>query len=258
MDTARFDRLVRSFGRQSSRRVAIRGVVASIVGGVLAIERQKEAAAAPGTVPLGGGCISDQQCNQSFVDAPFRAVCSDNGFDYDGPFNCCVGTDNRCLANEHCCGRLECIAGFCTDTSVVSLGLGEQCGFPEQCYSGSGTETTCGDNDIDFGGICCTFYGFGCLSDRHCCDSLVCLGGTCTVPYEGGGNVGSLGLGEQCGAPEQCYSGSGTQTTCGNNNIDPGGICCTYYGFGCLSDRHCCDSLICSGGVCAAPFDAVG
>ena len=187
MDEARFDRLARAFGGRTSRRVAVRRLTVGAAAVLLPWARARDVAGQSGSVPLGGVCYDDFQCNQAFVDAPNRAVCADNGFGYDGPFNCCVYGGNRCLANEHCCGGLECIVGYCTDVSFGSLGLGEQCGFPEQCYSGSGTETTCADNGVDPGGICCTFYGFGCGSSRHCCGSLVCVGGVCTVPYEGFG-----------------------------------------------------------------------
>jgi hypothetical protein len=201
-----FDRLARSLATGTSRRAGFRLIVGATAA-VLSLTRRHNSAAGPATVPLGGVCWDSGQCSQAEVDHPFRAVCEENGFDYDGPFNCCVTSDNRCWANEHCCGMLECIVGFCMDygayintlgdqtdailpgtaDGVGSLGLGEPCGDPVQCYSGSGTETTCADNGIDAGGVCCTFYGFGCGSDRHCCGSLICPNGFCTVPYEGYG-----------------------------------------------------------------------
>ena len=207
MDDGQFDRLARSIGSQTSRRVVARRLAAGVAAMLLTRMRAGDAAAQSASVPLGGVCYQDLQCNQAYVDPPFRAICADNGFAYDGPFNCCVTSDNRCLANEHCCGALECISGFCIDYGAYinglgdqtddilggnrgglgSLGLGEPCGAPEQCYSGSGTETTCDFNGIDYGGVCCTFYGFGCGSDRHCCGSLICGGGVCTVPYGGFG-----------------------------------------------------------------------
>ena len=206
MDGTRFDRWVRSFGRRTSRRGAARGLVAAGAALVVGRARAGEVAAQAGSVPLGGACVRDRQCSQVGVDPPYLAACSDNGFDYDGSFNCCVIVGARCWADEHCCGPQLCIDGFCTayddyinslgdvtddilhgPGGYGSLGLGEPCGAPEQCYSGSGLEATCADNGIDYGGICCTFYGFGCASDRHCCGSLSCLGGVCTVPYEGYG-----------------------------------------------------------------------
>ena len=186
MDDRRFDCLARSFGAGTTRRRGLR-LLAGAAGALLAFARGREAAAHHGWVPLGGACYQDEQCDQSAVAYPYQAICANNGFDYDGPYNCCVTSDARCQIDEHCCWAQACVAGYCTDLTVGALGLGEQCGAPEQCYSGSGTETTCADNGIDPGGICCTFYGFGCITNRHCCGSLICQNGACTVPYEGFG-----------------------------------------------------------------------
>lgn len=191
MDEARFDRFTKALGRQTSRRAAARGGAGGILALLAGRNAASQAAAAPGSVPLGGACFKDRQCD--------RAACADNGFAYDGPSNCCLYDGGQCRLDEHCCGNLLCLSGICTDINTLgdltddilptpggfgSLGLGEPCGDPSQCYSGSGLEATCADNGIDFGGICCTFYGFGCASDRHCCGSLRCLGNICTVPYE--------------------------------------------------------------------------
>lgn len=210
MDDARFDRLARAFGRQTSRRGAVRGLAAAAGAMFLGRAGAGDAAAAPHSIPLGGACFQDRQCINDYIpprgaglNPEYQIVyCADNGFYYDGDFNCCRYWGGLCDVDEHCCGDLSCVGSFCgypdalgdvTDDILPSpggfgsLGLGEPCGAPEQCYSGSGTETTCADNGIDYGGICCTFYGFGCLSDRHCCGSLTCVGGVCTVPYEGYG-----------------------------------------------------------------------
>jgi hypothetical protein len=208
MDDARFDRLARSFGRPSSRRATLRRLAGATALGLLARARPEPAAARPYSVPRGGTCFHDRQCLNDYtpprgagLNPEYQVVyCADNGFSYDGDFNCCRYWGGFCDIDEQCCGDLSCIGGFCGypdafgdvtddilpgDGGFGSLGLGEPCGAPEQCYSGSGTETTCADNGIDYGGICCTFYGFGCGTSRHCCGSLVCLGGVCTVPYEG-------------------------------------------------------------------------
>ena len=209
MDEARFDRLARTFGRTASRRGVLAGggaLVAALAG------RVRAASAAPFSVPLGGVCYRDRQCFNDYVaprggglNPDLQVVyCADNNFSYDGEFNCCRYEGGFCGSDGECCGVNVCVDSFCrfpewlygdtTDAILPgnpggfgSLGLGEPCGDPVQCYSGSGTETTCADNGIDYGGICCTFYGFGCLSDRHCCGSLICAGGICTVPYEGYG-----------------------------------------------------------------------
>ena len=169
MDDTSFDRLTRALGRGISRRRASRGLLGAAVALVAGI-RGEPAGAQPGIT--------------------------------------CHGVGGLCGAEAWCCGSLLCIDGACvvyddyintlgdtTDDILVpdgsggvgSLRLGESCGDPAQCYAGSVLDTTCGDNGIDPGGVCCTFYGFGCASDRHCCGGLSCIGNVCTVPYEGYG-----------------------------------------------------------------------
>lgn len=201
MDDARFDRLARGFGRKAGRRATLRGLAGATAAVLAAWGRPGAVAARPYSIPIGGACNNDRQCAPTAVSLP---ICAENGFSYDGPYNCCVTPGVRCDVSEECCLDYECIGGVCTDyddsfnglgdtTDAIlsggpgSLGLGEPCGYPEQCYSGSGLQATCADNGVDYGGICCTFYGFGCGSDRHCCGSLRCLAGVCTVPYEGFG-----------------------------------------------------------------------
>jgi hypothetical protein len=37
--------------------------------------------------------------------------CADNGFDYDGPLNCCAYEGGYCYSDEGCCGIASCITG---------------------------------------------------------------------------------------------------------------------------------------------------
>lgn len=193
MDDRQFDRLTRLLASGVSRRRGIR-VLAGAGAALLAAARGRDVSANHGWIPFGGPCYDDAQCDQTGV-YPAAVICGNNGFDYDGPYNCCVTSDGPCNIDEHCCWTQECIGGYCADRvfgatgpgGPGSLGLGEPCGDPIQCYSGSGTETTCADNGIKPGGHCCTFYGFGCVTSGHCCGSLICSNGVCTVPYEGFG-----------------------------------------------------------------------
>lgn len=192
MDDRRFDRLTRSLAKRTSRRRGL-GLLAGAGGALLAVARGRDARARHGWVQLGGACYDDDQCDQSYAGGGAEAICANNGFDYDGPFNCCLTEgDNTCFVNENCCWNLECIAGTCRDTFLGSgqpgsLELGAQCGDPVQC-AGYGINATCADNNINPGGICCGFYGTSCSNNGQCCGSMFCgPDGFCTVPYEGFG-----------------------------------------------------------------------
>lgn len=198
MDAKRFDRLTRRFASGGSRRNLLRGIAGGLAAAALARDFGG-VEAAPHSVPRGGVCYRDQQCINDYY-APGGAglnpdlqevYCRDNGFWYDGELNCCRYEGGFCALDEECCGDWTCVDGFCrawwwTTEGSASLLLGDSCGAPEQCDP-SGSVATCGDNGVDYGGVCCTFYGNWCGSDRHCCGSLVCLGAVCTVPYEGFG-----------------------------------------------------------------------
>lgn len=188
MDDRQFDRLTRSLAAGTSRRRGLR-LLAGAGAALLAATRGRDAAAHHAWVPLGGACYDDNQCDQSAADFQSQAICAYNGYDYDGPFNCCLTDGERsCFANDHCCWNLECLGGTCVDTFLGSgapgsLGLGEPCGFPEQCVGFAIGTGTCADNDIDPGGRCCGFYGISCSNSRQCCGSMFCgPGGFCTVP----------------------------------------------------------------------------
>jgi hypothetical protein len=189
MDDRRFDRLTRALARGVSRRRVVAGLMASVSAGALALTRRDPAAAQPYSVPLGDACYDTIQCSPSVSPRIEDEIsCADNLLDYDGALNCCRWRGGQCWDDGHCCSQNWCIRGYCypPEENLGSLRLGESCGDPGQCTAG-GLEMTCADNGIDYGGVCCTFYGNGCGSDRHCCGSLVCLGQVCTVPYEGYG-----------------------------------------------------------------------
>jgi hypothetical protein len=130
MDAERFDQLTRGLSRGPSRRVLLRRL-AGVVGGLVATTQANRAAeAAPHSVPLGGPCYRDRQCYNDY-EAPRGAglnpdlqipYCADNGFFYDGEFNCCRYEGGACYADEHCCGYRSCVNGFCGFPEFVFLG----------------------------------------------------------------------------------------------------------------------------------------
>src|SRR3954469_14997480 len=154
MDDQRFDRLARAIGAQRSRREATRwlgGAVAALI-----TLGRVERAQAQASIPLGGACYDDGQCR---TDGKGPVSCAENGYDYDGPLNCCRYEGGWCGENhENCCGHLECWnGGYCTDVSgsrssggsgdTYYRGPGEPCQSSDQCRAASGA-FYCADNGI--------------------------------------------------------------------------------------------------------------
>ena len=115
MDEQRFDRLARTVGGRRTRREALRWLGGSMAA-VIALMRG-ESTGAQGTIPLGGACYDSGQCRSDGVGPVY---CDDNGYDYDGPLNCCRYEGGFCGENhENCCGQLECWnGGYCTNVSA--------------------------------------------------------------------------------------------------------------------------------------------
>jgi hypothetical protein len=116
----RFDRLTIAVSRHVSRRSALHGLGATLAG-LAAVTFGREAVeAAPYAVSLGGACYRDLQCRNDFIPTrrrqqPLLQVvhCADNGFAYDGPYNCCRDTGGTCYVDEDCCGTRGCVHQFC-------------------------------------------------------------------------------------------------------------------------------------------------
>lgn len=208
MDGQRFDQLARSLAHGASRRGFLRAVTGAVVGWVAMRGR---AAVAQQAYYLGPGdaCYDDAQCRGA--DAPL--YCMANGFEYDGPLNCCAFEGSRCGFDEACCGSLSCFNGTCAFVdpyagypatggypAPVDQGLNQTgYGFPpgQACVSDSQCDNSypelgiayCADNGYIYGAYggtlhCCRYEGGSCggpLSDDHslCCDGLLCLGGQC-------------------------------------------------------------------------------
>ena len=254
MEERRFDDMTRVLARSGSRR-AIAGALLAAAGALLG----RPATAQSGWIPLGGACVSTGQCAQS-GDLDY-VYCGDNGFGYDGEFNCCRYA-GLCQADEHCCGASFCYQGQCT-TTVESdsyyRGAGEPCTSDDQCQAASGA-LYCDDNGFSFDGHpfhCCAYDGDRCASSEGCCGYLGCSNGICTAFPEGGG--GLLSLGEPCSVALEC-SGGGYFADCTYNGIASGPVCCLINGQGCGFDSDCCGTDICvfdsfeGGGRCAQYF----
>jgi hypothetical protein len=119
LEAKQFDHFARFVSRANSRRGLLRGLGAA-VGAFLAGGRGNELLAAAYSVPLGGACYRDRQCFNEYVPTHRRqnpdlqiVHCADNGFSYDGEYNCCRNTGGACYGDEDCCGTRRCVRSFC-------------------------------------------------------------------------------------------------------------------------------------------------
>jgi hypothetical protein len=202
-----------------------------------------------GGLALGAQCTSSQQCTQSGG----ATVCADNGFDGDGPLNCCRNEGGACTGVSYsadCCGGLYCVNGVCTNNTSGGLAIGAQCNQSGQCSQASGA-AVCASNGIDTDGAfnCCRNNGGACAQDTNCCGGLLCVNGVCG---SGGGSGGTVGLGGQCASSNEC-SQDGGAVACDDNGIASDGPlnCCRGNGGGCTAGSHCCGGLDCIQGVCS-------
>ncbi len=202
-----------------------------------------------GGLALGAQCTSSQQCTQ----AGGATVCADNGFDGDGPLNCCRNQGGACTGVNYsadCCGGLYCVSGVCTNNTSGGLAVGAECSQTGQCSQASGA-VVCASNGVDADGRlnCCRNNGGACARDSDCCGGLFCGGGVCGT---GGGSGGTIGLGGQCAATGEC-SQDGGAVFCDSNGIASDGAlnCCRYEGGGCATGSQCCGGLDCTNGVCS-------
>lgn len=238
MDDRRFDTLTRDLAITVSRRGGMR-LLAAAAASFLALARGKRSAAAQGGfLTAGDACYDSSQCRAA--DTPL--VCADNGFDYDGPLNCCTYEDGRCYADEHCCGAAYCnVNGRCSYTQSYAPVPGDPCQSTDQCrrpQTGAICEHTASTGDSR----CCWYEGSYCTSGAQCCGARVCTGGVCQFP--GGGSSGG-------GSYPDSGGGSGTA--------------CTWEGCSCLlwRDPDCRASCPlydpCNVGlVCTGTSDVIG
>jgi hypothetical protein len=210
LDQQRFDSLTRALATGSSRRTGLR-LLAGAGAAVFAFVRGE----VPGTsaraqfLTAGDPCYDSSQCRAA--DAPL--ICADNGFDYDGPLNCCTYEGSRCFADEGCCGTAVCVNGFCASSSNYP-DIGGQCRNGSDCISGDSPrycDYVAATDDYR----CCTTEGYWCGSNADCCGWLICDSNTCISepapsPYC---------TGEGC----DCYQGTYDPDPC-----DQGLVCCLY------------------------------
>lgn len=187
MDERRFDTLARSLARSTSRRGGLRLLAATGASLLALVRGNGEAAAQDRYRAAGESCWDDNQCLAA--DAPM--ICGDNGFDYDGPLNCCTFEGSRCGADEHCCGTAYCGTNQRCSSSTPSTPSyvrdpGDPCQTTDQCQrprTGAICEYTVSTGD----NRCCWYEGSLCSSGAQCCGSRICADGVCRFPGGGSG-----------------------------------------------------------------------
>jgi hypothetical protein len=173
MDHRGFDTLARAAANSGSRRGILRGVAGTLA--LLTLGRRVPGAAAQtGYLGPGEACYDDSQCGNTKYSAMF---CDSNGFDYDGPLNCCTYDNGYCYSDEGCCGSLTCVQGSCIDTTMRGLPLQAQCQYDAQCLN-AGSGVICADNG-GFVPACCQVGGYPCFEDLDCCMPNNCNAGIC-------------------------------------------------------------------------------
>jgi hypothetical protein len=229
MDEQRFDRLARAVAGSGSRRGVVRGLAGAVA--LLAIGRRVPGAAAqPGSLGPGDACRHDRQCANLETSPLF---CDDNGFDYDGPLNCCTYEAGVCYSDEGCCGPASCIDGSCT-SQWTAVAPGDPCQDTSQCDPAA-TGLTC-DYVGQTGDLrCCGYEGARCAGDDTCCGWLTCppgdfSGAFCTSasPAPDPVNCSSWGCDCDFHIPDYCDSGL---------------VCCAIGpGFTCVDPQTCASS----------------
>lgn len=254
MDGFRFDQLARAVASGTSRRTVLRGLAAGLAATLVKVVAPG-VASAQNTVPLGGQCGSlgaNSECSQ----AGGAVVCSDNGVQADGQFNCCRNAGGACTADFHCCGGAVCANGSCGGGGGSGgRAIGAECTSTSQC-SQSGGSVVCASNGIEADGArnCCRNTGGSCTADIQCCAGIFCANGTCGGSATGTTPSGGLALGAQCTASDQCTQ-SGGATVCADNGYAGDGAlnCCRNEGGTCTGvgySADCCGGLYCVEGRC--------
>lgn len=193
MDDQKFDRWTRSIAEHASRRRVLRGLAGGVVAWFVAARNLPGTAAHHGTATYGDPCRKDSDCGA----ADAQLVCADNGFDYDGPLNCCGYAQNPCNSDESCCGQLVCYQSTCLDPSqanpppVVPPCTGENCPCTPNTANPCDQGLVCCGGSDPTQGTCmplysCTGYGLPgetcpayCLPGPTQCGS--CVSGYCTI-----------------------------------------------------------------------------
>jgi hypothetical protein len=200
MDGQRFDRLARAFASGTDRRTLLKlfgGASVAAVGGVKVATPGR--VFAQGTVPPGGVCSQDEDCEQGFCviqgDPGAEGICACTESGLGDPWLGCAcigGTEAPCGDSSYeCCGATEGNeSGVCAAScEPVCSELGTSCeetgccvegecganGWCTGCYSG--TQDPCAGINEAFGAnyICCTAADAAPGAIGYCTEEALCV-----------------------------------------------------------------------------------
>jgi hypothetical protein len=256
VDDQRFDSLARVVAGLGSRRAILRGLAGAAALAAWG-RRGAPASAQYGNLGPGDACYDDSQCSSSLTYGT-PLVCADNGFDYDGPLNCCTGEGSYCFSDEGCCSWAYCDANQrCSFASSPgpspSFGpnAGDPCQTTDQCNRPV-TGAICEYTDYTGDNRCCWYEGSLCSSGAQCCGSRICSNGVCQFPGGGSGTTGggTATPGDPCRPGiDTCVYASGA-FFCDFVGSTGDYRCCAYGGDRCGWDGQCCGDFSCFNGTC--------
>lgn len=144
MDDIRFDHLSRLVAR-GSRRDILRVLLTATTATLIPVRTARAAPLQQGVVVVGGECASTADCAE--VDMQRGAICADNGFDADGPLNCCL-EQGCCASDADCCGDYRCaptgdVCNMCAQPPFATRDIGQTCASHDDCVTSVVCEIAC-------------------------------------------------------------------------------------------------------------------
>lgn len=267
MDSARFDRLSRTFGTAGTRRAALRTLTAAVLMPFVPFRRAAQAQVCPiddccrceteywGDPPgqcvmfegrFFGCCAAEnticgtQCCSPGTTCLPPPAGIAGQG--YCCPQNAtpcdtlCCESGLKCCGAGYCCrADLTCCGGTCCPADTTCCGNGACCSAGKDCVENS-CVPKCPNGASHCGSSCC--------ADGQVCDGDQCVA-ACEVPAQKQ-SVRSVASSPCC--PQ------GTQpcgdACCSAGQLCCGSVCCAKSDGFCCGDVCCAEGSVCDRGAC--------
>ena len=228
MDNKRFDELTRAIGAGTSRRRVLKGLAASVGGGLAALVNRR----VPGILAAQADpCTSDDDCAEG-------EVCN------TGQGQCTLS----CTTND------ECAEGFVCEPSFGGC-------LPGECASDA-------DCDVENGFVCGSqmLRQCGCVSGYRPCNEDLCCPPDSSCPADGGTTcIVACTDDADCGDGEVCDEGScvseaecTSDDDCAEGDVCTDGACMTTTTPECTEDTNCPGAEVCAEGTCTEPDNGGG